>query len=187
MTDARAATLADVEQELAARLRALPLDQARAAVDQAIDWLTEFVLSGTAASPATAVERAAGQVLAGLSAKHALRGIELLRAGLAAEIDRRQAVEDAEFDRRAQACILCTWRCDLLRHRIEEWHGVSFERTDGYRGYGAPDRRALGFIEAAIAAFDAGDLDEAEWCCLLAEQAQIEGIKLLRERCRAAA
>jgi hypothetical protein len=79
------------------------------------------------------------------------------------------------------ACALHEWRRELLTQRIRDLNSVSFIiKGNSYRKYGAPKAMVGDMIREAIHHLEAGELDLCEHACVLAERAQIDGI---RERC----
>ena len=73
------------------------------------------------------------------------------------------------------------WRCELLTQRICDLNSVAFTiKGNDYRNYGAPNAMVGDMIREAIHHLETGELDLCEHVCVLAECAQIIGI---RERC----
>ena len=72
------------------------------------------------------------------------------------------------------------WRCELLTQRIRDLNSVPFTiKGNDYRNYGAPNAMVGDMIREAIHHLEAGELNLCEHVCVLAECAQIDGIRKL--------
>jgi hypothetical protein len=79
------------------------------------------------------------------------------------------------------------WKADILYWRICDLRTVELPVAEGCgcRSYGAPDRMTADLIERAIRHHQDDNLDECERACVLAERAQILGIRRMCERAAA--